>query len=111
MNLPIINTVQLIGRVSGTVPIEFRYSKEGYPVCTFNIIVNRQIKEIKETDDIPVIAWNSMASTCMEKLERGDPVYLFCSLRKQKWTDNDGRIIDKIQCVISKIQFLKDERE
>ncbi len=115
MKLLELNNVNLVGRVHQSIPIEFKYTKKGTPVCKFDIVVSRGAKKkgqwVTESDRVPIIAWRDIAEACMANLERGDPVFIHGIIKSNQWVDPMGKSHNKIEIVATKLQFLSDPKK
>lgn len=84
-------------------------------VLNFSIAVSRSYKRVtgetvKETNFIPLEAWDSGAETIHRHFKKGDPIIVHCSAKTDKWVDektgqNRSAIkfrVDRFEFVLSK---------
>ena len=88
-----LNKCEFIGNL-GKEP-EMRFTPSGSPVTTFSVAVNRKYKgpdgDMKEeTEWVSVVAWNKLAETCNQYLNKGQMVYLEGRLHTRSWEDKSG---------------------
>lgn len=79
-----MNLVVLIGRVVG--PPELRYTPGGKGVASFTLAVDRTRGgkgNEKETDFIPIVAWERLAEVCNEYLTKGKLISIQGSLDRK----------------------------
>jgi single-strand DNA-binding protein len=71
-------------------------------VCNFTLAVN----ENKETLFIDIVAFDKLADTCGQYLNKGKKVLVEGRLKMNEWTGKDGSKKSKIEVVASKVVFL-----
>ena len=103
-----MNIVVLVGRVVG--PPELRYTPGGKGVAQFTIAVDRtrggKNGQEKETDFIPIVAWERLAEICNEYLTKGKLVSIQGSLRTRSYETQDGQKRKAFEVVASEMQML-----
>lgn len=103
-----MNLVVLVGRVVG--PPELRYTPGGKGVAQFTIAVDRtrggKNGQEKETDFIPVVAWERLAEICNEYLTKGKLISIQGSLRTRTYETQDGQKRKAFEVVASEMQML-----
>ena len=102
-----MNFVVLIGRV--VAPPELRYTPGGKAVASFTIAVDRRAgrgQENKETDFIPIVAWERLAEICNEYLVKGKLISIQGSLRTRTYETQDGQKRKAFEVVASEMQML-----
>lgn len=107
-----MNFVVLIGRV--VAPPELRYTPGGKAVAQFNIAVDRTRGgkgSEKETDFIPVVAWERLAEICNEYLTKGKLVSIQGSLRTRTYETQEGQKRKAFEVVASEMQMLSGGQE
>lgn len=82
-----MNKVILMGRL--TKDPEVRYiNNNNTAVCNFTLAVGRKFQ--KETDFIPIVAWNKLAEFCGKYFTKGMRVAIVGSIQTRIWDDNKG---------------------
>lgn len=103
-----MNLVVLIGRV--VAPPEMRYTPGGKAVASFALAVDRtrggKNSQEKETDFIPIVAWERLAEICNEYLTKGKLVSIQGSLRARTYETQDGQKRKAFEVVASEMQML-----
>ncbi|MBX3166122.1 MAG: single-stranded DNA-binding protein [Candidatus Eremiobacteraeota bacterium] len=103
-----MNLVVLVGRVVG--PPELRYTPGGKGVAQFTIAVDRtrggKNGQEKETDFIPIVAWERLAEICNEYLTKGKLISIQGSLRTRTYETQDGQKRKAFEVVASDMQML-----
>jgi len=80
-----MNKVILMGRL--TKDPEVRYiNNNNTAVCNFTLAVDRKFQ--KETDFIPIVAWNKLAEFCSKYFTKGMRVAIVGSIQTRTWDDN-----------------------
>lgn len=99
------NSITLVGRVVG--PPEMRYTPGGKAVTQFAIAVDRRgNREQKETDFIPIVAWEKLAEICNQYLEKGKLVLIEGRLAVRKYETQDGQKRTAFDVVANTMQML-----
>jgi single-strand DNA-binding protein len=115
-----INVVMLNGRL--TKDSDLSYTKSGYPLCKFDIAVNRRIKQgdswTERADFFTINLWGKIGESLNQYLVKGQQVSVQGKLNQDRWEDKDGskrsRIIvsaEKIQLVGGKKESVSQERQ
>lgn len=101
-----MNVVVLIGRVVG--PPELRYTPGGKAVAQFTIAVDRSRGkgDNKETDFVPVVAWERLGEICNEYLTKGKLISIQGALRTRTYETQDGQKRKAFEVVASEMQML-----
>jgi single-strand DNA-binding protein len=88
-----MNKVMLIGRL--TKDPEMRHtSTNNTPVSSFTLAVDRRFSrqgEEKQTDFIPIIAWNKLAEFCEKYFQKGKQVAVVGRIQTRTWEDSEGK--------------------
>ena len=101
-----LNSVTLIGRV--VAPPELRYTPGGKAVASFTIAVDRRMskgQENKETDFVPIVAWERLGEICNEYLTKGKLVCIQGALRTRTY-EKDGEKRKAFEINASEMQML-----
>lgn len=108
--MPSFNKVFLMGNL--TRRPELRRTKNGTPVCSFGLAVNRRYRsrdnrDQEETTFIDITVWNRQAETCSDNLNTGSSVFIEGRLKQNRWEDREtGSKRSRIEVVASRVQFL-----
>lgn len=97
-----LNQTVLVGRLTKDIEVQ---EMEGKKVAYITIAVQRSYKNeegIYETDFVPVILWNAIATNVAEYCKKGDLV----GVKGRTESDNNGICI-----VADKITFLSSKKE
>jgi single-strand DNA-binding protein len=75
---------------------ELKSTPSGKKVVNFSIAVNREFKrgdgtKDKEVSYIELEAWDSAAQFVSDTLQKGDSVFVECSVKEDRWEDKDGK--------------------
>jgi len=88
-----MNKAILMGRL--TRDPEIRYtSTNNIPVCSFTLAVDRRFArqgEERQTDFIPIVAWNKLAEFCGRYFQKGQQVAVVGRIQTRTWDDNEGK--------------------
>ncbi|CAN0373697.1 unnamed protein product [Phaeothamnion confervicola] len=101
-----LNSVTLIGRV--VAPPELRYTPGGKAVASFTIAVDRRMskgQENKETDFVPIVAWERLGEICNEYLTKGKLICIQGSLRTRTY-EKDGEKRKAFEINANEMQML-----
>lgn len=85
---------------------ELRYTANGKAVCTFRIAVN----ERERTEWFSVVAWEKLAETCGQYLEKGKEVLVEGRLQTRSWDGPDGAKRYRTEVVANVVQFSRSGR-
>ncbi len=104
-----LNKVMLIGNL-GTDP-EMRYTANGNAVTTFRMAVGRTYtgsdgERKEETEWFSVVAWNKLAETVSQYLQKGRQAFVEGRLQTRNWEGQDGVKRYKTEVVATTVQFL-----
>lgn len=104
-----MNKVELIGRP--TKDIELRYTeKEGIPVVTFTLAVNRNFTNSegkREADFISCVAWHGIAERISKYVKCGHLVGCIGRIQTRSFDKEDGSRGYRTDVVIDEIEFLE----
>jgi single-strand DNA-binding protein len=99
------NRVVLAGNLTRDPGI--RFTKEGVPVCSFGLAVNRVKSKDKEAADFfEVSAWRELGENVANHKRKGDPVLVEGRLQYRSWEAQDGSKRSKVDVVADNVQFL-----
>ena len=104
-----LNRVQIIGNV-GTEP-EMRFSPNGNPVVNFSVATNEKFGENEHTEWFKVVAWNKLAETCNQYLQKGQQVFVEGRLQTRSWEGQDGEKKYRTEVIANKVLFLGQRKQ
>jgi single-strand DNA-binding protein len=104
-----LNKVMIIGNV-GTDP-EMRYTANGNAVTSFRIASSRTYsgpdgERKEETEWFSVVAWNKLAETCSQFLQKGRRAYVEGRLQTRSWEGPDGQRRYRTEVIANTVLFL-----
>lgn len=101
------NAIFLVGRL--TQAPETRYTNNGKAVTSFTLAVNKQGKDAG-ADFIPVVAWEKLAETSANYLDKGSKVLVNGRLQIRSYDDKDGNKRRIAEVVAQGIEFLDSNK-
>lgn len=105
-----MNTVTLTGRIVEELePDTYSAGERSGTVARFTLAVDRPRKDA-ETDFIPVVTFDALATTCAEHIGRGHLVGVVGRLRQSRWTTPEGENRSRIEVVADQVDFLARPR-
>jgi single-strand DNA-binding protein len=108
-----VNQIMIVGNV-GSAP-ELNYGQNSVPFCRFSVAVNEQWKTDGEKREkvtwFPVIAFNGLAETCGNYIDRGRLVAIQGRVQTREYEDRAGTKHQVMQVVAEKVTFLAAKRE
>lgn len=104
-----MNKILIIGNL-GSDP-EMRYTPNGNPVTSFTVATNRRYRTSEgenreETEWFRISAWNRLAETCNQYLQRGSKVYVEGRLSSRTYVGNDGETRVSLDVNASEVRFI-----
>lgn len=103
----LINTINLVGRI--TKDLELRFTQSNKPVCEFSLAVNRIGQE--QADFITCQVWNGQAENLSKYQGKGSLVGVTGSLRVDTFKDKDGNTRYKTYVLANNIEYLGTKKE
>lgn len=86
---------------------ELRSTKEGLPVCTFTVAVNRRTgKDAEQADFFKVTAWRALGETAAKYLSKGRKVAVVGTVGVSAYTAQNGECRASLEVTASQIEFL-----
>lgn len=106
-----LNEVRLCGRL--TADVELKQTANGNPVCSFSIAINRKVAKDKpqKADFIDCVAWRGTAEFISKYFKKGSSIYIFGSLEKRSWTDNNEQKRYVTEVIVEKAEFVDGKSE
>jgi single-strand DNA-binding protein len=107
--LPNLNKVLIAGNL--VKDPELRYTTTGAPVVNFKIASNKKFRDglgmqKEEVCYIGVVAWQKLAESCSQFLQKGSAVLVEGELRSRLKENDDGTKRSFVEIKASQIQFL-----
>ena len=104
-----MNKILIIGNL-GSDP-EMRYTPNGNPVTSFTVATNRRYRtgdgeNREETEWFRISAWNRLAETCNQYLQRGSKVYVEGRLSSRTYVGYDGETRVSLDVNASEVRFI-----
>jgi single-strand DNA-binding protein len=107
-----LNKAILMGRL--TKDPETRYtSTNNNAVCSFTLAIDRNYSkqgEEKQTDFIPVVAWNKQAEFCGKYFAKGMQVAVSGRIQTRTWDDNDGKKHYVTEVIAEEVYFADSKK-
>ena len=102
-----MNSVNLVGRMTKTP--ELRYSKEGTPVTTFTIAVNRMKKD--EADFLNCVSFKKTAENVANFTDKGSLVAVSGSIQTRNYENNEGKRVYVTEIIANQVTFLDSKKK
>ena len=101
-----MNKLFIIGNL--TRDPELRQNKDGVPVCTFTVAVNRKRSQgvVEQTDFFRVTAWRGLAENCAKYLQKGRKVGVTGTVGISTYTGKDGMQHADLTVSADDVEFL-----
>jgi single-strand DNA-binding protein len=113
LRMPDLNLILLAGNLTN----DPRYSetKNGTPVVNFHMASNKRFKDrngiVKEdVCFVGVVAWDNLAVSCRDNLQKGSSVLVTGELQSRKLFSDNGLSRNVVEVKAKKIQFLDAHR-
>jgi len=104
-----LNRVEIIGNVGSEA--EMRFTPVGKPVTSFRVACNSKFGDKETTEWFSIIAWNKLAETCNQYLQKGQQVFVEGRLQTRTWEGDDGVKHYKTEVVANRVLFLGKRKE
>lgn len=98
-----MNHITLIGRL--TKDPDLRYTKDGKPVCSFTLAVNRPFAK-DEADFINCVVWGKSAENVAKYVSKGRQLAVEGRLQIRSYDGNDGQRKYVTEVVCERTEFL-----
>ena len=114
LKMPEVNTVLIAGNLTKD-PV-LRHTRNGTPVANFSIASNRRFRNSdnqwqEDVCYVGIVAWNKLAESCNNKLEKGSAVLVEGELQSRTWQLDDGSSRSAVEIKARRIQFLSKWRD
>ncbi|MCY3032243.1 single-stranded DNA-binding protein [Aerococcus urinae] len=103
-----MNQVQLIGRLARDIEMTQTGSK--HQVLNNTLAVNRFVGGEKQTDFIPITAWNATAQLIDKYLDKGDEIGIVGNLHMNHYTNKDQVEVYQLEVIIREVFFLRKKQ-
>ena len=105
------NLVVLTGRL--TADPELRYTANNTPVTSFNIAVDRRVKqgEEKQADFINIVAWRQTAEFVSRYFKKGSSICVVGTIQNSTWTDQQNVKHYRTDIVADEVMFVDSRSE
>ena len=100
-----MNSVNLIGRL--TKDPELRYTANNFPMCSFTLAIDRQGKEEKRTNFIPVKVLGKTAENCGKYLTKGRLASVEGEIQTDSYEAKDGTKRYTWEVLAHRVEFLE----
>ena len=101
-----MNTVQLIGRLTRDPEA---HEGNGHQVARMRLAVSGRDRDA-EPDYVDVVAFDGLAGTCLEYLDKGRQVGVSGRLNYSEWEADDGSKRSRHQVIARDVEFLGGRR-
>ena len=102
------NKVILMGRL--TADPELKQTQSGTTVTSFNIAVDRKVKD-SPCDFFTIVAWKQTAEFIYRYFKKGQAILVCGELQTRSWTDNNGNKRTAVEVVASEATFCESKKE
>ncbi|MBO7250833.1 MAG: single-stranded DNA-binding protein [Clostridia bacterium] len=102
------NKVILMGRL--TADPELKQTQSGVSVTSFNIAVDRKVKD-SPCDFFTINAWRQTAEFICKYFKKGQAILVCGELQTRSWTDNNGQKRTVTEVVTSEATFCEGKKE
>lgn len=103
-----MNKIFIVGNL--TRAPEMRSTRDGIPVCTFTVAVNRRNRGAQagqpEADFFRVTAWRGLGEICARYLAKGKKVSVVGAVSVSTYTANDGSTRASMEVNADDVEFL-----
>ena len=94
---------------------QLRSTRDGTPVCSFTVAVNRRQKSAEagkpDADFFRVTAWRALGESCGKYLAKGRKVGVTGSVSVNTYTTQDGSTRASMEVVADDVEFLSPKSE
>lgn len=104
-----MNNVVLSGRLAADP--EVKYTQTGKAVAAFNLAVNEGYGDKQKTQFIPIVAWEKIAETIGNNLNKGRRVLIEGRLQVRTYDTNDGQKRRVTEVIVKSIEFLDSKQK
>ncbi len=105
-----MNKLTIIGNV--TKDPEHRTTREGVPLCSFTVAVNRKGRDgQQEADFFRVTAWRQLGDICARYLLKGRKVCVIGPVSARAYQGNDGNARVSLEMTAEEVEFLSPKGE
>jgi single-strand DNA-binding protein len=98
------NRVVLAGNL--TQDPELRFTREGVPIASLSLAVNRVRSKSEAVDFFNISVWRELGERVANYKKKGDPVLIEGRLRYRSWQSPDGTKRSAVEVVADNVRFL-----
>ena len=102
------NKVILMGRL--TAAPELKQTQNGTTVTSFNIAVDRKVKDAP-CDFITIVAWKQTAEFICKYFGKGQAILVCGELQTRSWTDNNGNKRTATEVLANEVTFCESKKD
>lgn len=106
-----MNKCILTGRITKDPVLE--HTKNGTPICQFNIATNRPVIRDgkREVDFITCIIWNKSAENLVKYQRKGNLIAVLGELRVDTYKDKNGESKYKSYVLVNEVEYLEAKKD
>lgn len=106
-----MNKCILTGRITKDPVLE--HTKNGTPICQFNIATNRPVIRDgkREVDFITCIIWNKSAENLVKYQRKGNLIAVLGELRVDTYKDKNGENKYKSYVLVNEVEYLEAKKD
>lgn len=106
-----MNKAIITGRITKDPVLE--HTKNGTPICQFNIATNRPVirNGKREVDFITCIIWNKSAENLVKYQRKGNLVAVLGELRVDTYKDKNGENKYKSYVLVNEVEYLEAKKD
>jgi single-strand DNA-binding protein len=98
-----------VGRL--TKDVEIRYSQTGTAVANFNVAISSGYGEHKQTDFIPVVAFQKLAEIVGNNLLKGSQILVEGRIQVRNYETQDGQKRYVTEVIAQNIEFMSSKQK
>lgn len=103
-----MNVIVLKGNIA--TDIELRHTKEGTPVATFNLAVQRT-NDREKADFFPIVVWDKQAENIDKYCSKGSPILIKGRLQTRSYDNANGQKVKVTEVLAELVEFLQKAQQ
>lgn len=103
-----MNVIVLKGNIA--TDIELRHTKEGTPVATFNLAVQR-MNDREKADFFPIVVWDKQAENIDKYCSKGSPILIKGRLQTRSYDNANGQKVKVTEVLAELVEFLQKAQQ